>query len=104
MEKRGVEKAQCVVAYHYDKAQETTYTPQLFGGFLHDVEAAMQSLTAREQKRWQQKLESQEHDLKLRYQRYRAEEIEKVRAMFDGETLSSMRPPSGKTSLVREHF
>jgi hypothetical protein len=30
------------------------------------------------------------HDLKTRYERYREQEMEKVRAMFDGETLPSM--------------
>ena len=41
------------------------------------------------------------HDLKTRYERYRAEEIEKVRAMFDGETLSSMAT-SIREDLTRE--
>jgi hypothetical protein len=33
---------------------------------------------------------SQKHDLKVRYKRYRKQEMEKVRMMLNGETLPSM--------------
>jgi hypothetical protein len=101
VEKYGIEKARFIIAYSYEKAQETKYKPQLFGGILQYVDPAVQSFTAREQKREQQKLESQEHDLQARYEQYREQEIEKVKAMLDGETLQSMEA-SIREDLTRE--
>jgi hypothetical protein len=101
VEKYGIEKARFIIEYSYEKAQETKYKPQLFGGILQYVDLAIQAFTTREQKREQQKLESQEHDFKARYEQYRVQEIEKVRATFDGETLQSMEA-SIREDLTRE--
>ena len=101
VEKYGIEKARFVIEYSYEKAQETKYTPHLFGGILQYVDPAIETFTTQEQKRRQQKLEVEERALEERYKLYREEQIEKAKATFDAKTLRSLET-SIKKELVAE--
>ena len=101
VEKHGIDKARFVIEYSYEKAQETKYSPQLFGGILQYVDAAIETFTTREQKRWQQKLEAEERALEARYKQYREQKIENMRSTIDAKTLRSMEA-SIKKELVAE--
>jgi hypothetical protein len=90
----GMKKSRFVVDYSLDEAKTTKYSPKMLVGIRQYVDAAIEAVTARANKL--EKTERQEaarlrdEQLKKQYERYRDQEIDRIKSTIPPEELADL--------------
>ncbi len=98
----GIDHARQIVDFAYDKAQETNYKPQTFGGILQytsralaDYDHAQQRKDAEARTREEQRRAHEEEHLTRQYEDYRTERLAELRATTPPDTLTAIEQAAG---------
>ncbi len=86
----GVERSRFIVEFSFEEAKTTNYTPKMFGGIVKYADAAIKTLEAREKKQAQRTLQTQEEQIKNRYDRYQTQEIDRLKSALSPHELAAM--------------
>jgi hypothetical protein len=86
----GMEKSRFVVEYSQEAAASTKYKPDQLLGIRKYVDAAIKKFAAREKRRQEEKQKAQEERLQNQYERYRDQEIDRIKSTMSSDELAAM--------------
>jgi len=86
----GVDRALYIVDFSRQAAAETRYTPQTFGGILHDTTHAIAAYNNQHQQETTGQTTARETALRERYEAYRKEELARLREALRPEDRATL--------------
>jgi hypothetical protein len=90
IEQHGFAKAQFIVTFGCEQAQESGWKPDVFGGIFQYLPQALGHYDKLEKMRHQNEARRRDEQLKSRYERYRDQKIEELKSTISPEELSAM--------------
>jgi hypothetical protein len=90
IDQHGFAKAQFIVTFGCEQAQESGWKPDIFGGILQYLPKALGHYDKLEKMRHQNETRRRDEQLKGRYERYRDQKIEEIKSTISPEELAEM--------------
>jgi hypothetical protein len=90
IEEHGFAKAQFIVSFGCEQAQESGWKPDAFGGILQYLPKALSQYDKLEKMRQQKDTRRREEQLKTQYDHYQDQEIDRIKSTMSPDELAEM--------------